>query len=189
MNKVPPQGSEIKIGTLNGYQHIVVPHGDGGAMRYFIGLFLLFWMGGWFIGFSSAFSQIASGEGNAFLVFWLGGWTIGGIFAGYMIYRAFQKSVPEQILLNKPSISLDTGIPPLIINFGLNNTKEYWKSMFPKRQRIEFMPPELKSLELRENDSGNRLTIDKGSERIEIAKGATEVEREWLFNYLRENYS
>ena len=189
MSSKPPQGSEIKVDTLNGHQHILVPHGNGGAMRYFFVIFLLFWMGGWFIGFTSAFSQISSGEGGAFLIFWLGGWSVGGLFAGYMIYRVFQKSIPEQLLLNRPSLSLDTGVPPLKIDFGMRSQKEYWKSMFPKRKRIEFSPSELKTMELRETDSGNRLTIDKGAERVEIAIGATEIEREWLFSVLQRNYS
>lgn len=95
MSSAPPQGSEIKIDTLNGHQHIFVPHGKGGAIRYFVGIFLLIWMGGWFVGFTSAFSHILSGEGGAFLIFWLGGWSVGGLFAGYMIYRLFQKKYPR----------------------------------------------------------------------------------------------
>ena len=189
MSNFPPEGSQIKIDNLNGHQLVVVPHASGGFMRYFIGLFLLFWMAGWFVGFTSAFTQIASGEGSAFLVFWLGGWSIGGIFAGYMIYRVFSKSIPEEILLNRPLLSLDNGIPPLKINFGFNNQKEYWKSLFPKRKRLEFTPDELKTMALRETDSGNRLTIDKGSERIEFAVGASEVEKEWLYGHLKKNYS
>ena len=188
MRNTPPQGSDIEIDTLNGHQSILVPHGSGGAMRYFIGIFLLFWMGGWFMGFTSAFSKIASGEGDIFLIFWLGGWSVGGLFASYMIYRVFKKSVPEQLLLNRPSLSLDTGVPPLKFNFGMGNQKEYWKSMFPKRKHIEFGPPELKTMELRETDRGNRLTIDKGTERVAIAVSATEIEREWLFSYLQRIY-
>lgn len=189
MSSSPPKGSPIIVGSQNGHQLIVVPHGTGGVMRYFIALFLLFWVGGWFMGFISAFTQVASGKGGAFLVFWLGGWSIGGIFAGYMIYRVFRKSIPEQILLNHPSLSLDTGIPPLKVNFGFNNHKEYWKSIFPKRRRLEFTPNDLKTLVLRETDSGNRLTVDKGSERIEFAIEASEVEREWLYSYLKKSYS
>lgn len=113
------------------------------------------------MGFTSAFSRISSGEGSAFLIFWLGGWTVGGLFAGYMIYRVFQKSIPEQLLLNRPSLSLDTGMPPIKIDFGMRNQKDYWNSVFPKRKRIEFTPPELETMELRETDGGNRLTIDQ----------------------------
>ena len=189
MIQSPPQGTSIEVGNLNGYQHIVIPQGDAGAGRYFIGAFLIFWLGGWFMGFTSAANEIMSGEGNAFLIFWLGGWTIGGIFAGYFVYRLFRKSVPEQFLLNKPSLSIDTGIPPFKMSFSMTNQKDYWKSMFPKRKKVELDRSEMKSLKLRETDSGNRLTVDKGPERLELATSATEIEREWLFNYLKQNYS
>ncbi|MDP5210982.1 hypothetical protein [Microbulbifer sp. 2205BS26-8] len=189
MSSSPPRGSKIKVDNINDHHLIIVPHGNGSVMRYFIGAFLLFWMGGWFIGFTDAFAQIVSGNGGAFLVLWLGGWSIGGIFAGYMIYRVFRKSIPEKIILNYPSLSLDTGIPPLKINFGFYNQKEYWNSIFPKRKRLDFSSFDLKTLTLRETDSNNRLTIDKDSERIEIAIGASEVDREWLYGYLKENYS
>jgi hypothetical protein len=189
MDQSPPQGSSIEVGVLNGHQHIIIHHGRGGVMRYFIGAFLIFWLGGWFIGFTSAADEIMSGEGGAFLIFWLGGWTIGGIFAGYFIYRLFRKPVPEQLLLNKPNLSVDTGIPPFKIGFSLWNQQDYWKSMFPKRKRTEISHDEMKTLELRETESGNRLTVDKGKERLELAISATEIEREWLFKYLRRNYS
>ena len=188
MNSFPPEGSQIKVDTLNGHQRIVVPHETGSVMRYFIGLFLLFWMGGWFMGFKSALTQVTSGEGGAFLIFWLGAWSIGGVYAGYMIYRVFRKSIPEQLFLSRPSLALDSGIPPLKTNFGLNDKKEYWASIFPKRKRIEFTPTEIETLTLRETDNGNRITIDKGAERIELAVGATEVEREWLYSFLKQHY-
>ncbi len=189
MEQNPPQDSKIEIETLNGHQLIVVPHGNAGIMRFFIGAFLLFWLGGWFMGFTSAASKILSGEGNAFLIFWLAGWSLGGLFAAYFIYRLFRKSIPEKLLLNKPSMSIDTGIPPFKMNFSMTNQKDYWKTMFPKRKKIEFSNSDLKSIKLRETDSSNRLTIDRGAERIEIATSATEIEREWLFKYLQVNYS
>lgn len=141
------------------------------------------------MGFTSALSTISSGEGGAFLIFWLGAWSLGGLFAGYMIYRVFQKSIPEQLLLNRPSLSLDTGVPPLKMDFGIRIQKDNWKSILPMRKRFEFTASELKTMELRETDSGNRLTVDKGSERVEIAVGATEIEREWLFGILQRYYS
>ena len=188
MGSTPPQGSKITIDTVNGHQQILVPHGSGGIMRYFIGIFLLFWLSGWFMGFTNAFSTIISGEGGTSLIIWLGGWSLGGLFAGYMIYRVFQKSIPEQLLLNCPSLSLDTGVPPMKLELSVRSQKEYWKSIFPKRKRIEFTPSDLKTMKLRETDSGNRLTIDKGAERIEIAIAATEIEKEWLFRHLQKIY-
>ncbi len=189
MNLNPPQGSKIKIEKLNGYPHIIIPHGDGGVFRFFIGVFILFWLGGWFSGFTYAINQILAGEANTFLIFWLGGWTIGGAFAILTVYRIFRKPIPEQLFLNRPNMLLDTGMPPFKMNFSKYSQSEYWKMVLLKRKKIEFTDNELKSMELRETDTGNRLTIDKNSERIEIASAATEIEREWLFEYLRENYA
>jgi len=41
---------------------------------------------------------------------------------------------------------------------------------------------------LPQNSNIEMTTIDKGSERIEIASSATEIEREWLFEYLKSSY-
>lgn len=87
-----------------------------------------------------------------------------------------------------PNLTFDTGVPPLDIKFGTRYSMDYWKSLFHRRKQIEFTPLEMKSLRLRETDSGNRLTIDRGADRIDIAAGATEVEREWLFATLKDVY-
>lgn len=54
---------------------------------------------------------------------------------------------------------------------------------------MEFTSAEMNSLKLRETDAGNRLTIDQGAHRIELAKSSTEIEREWLYDFLKDHYS
>jgi hypothetical protein len=76
----PPAGSKISVVSDGGDPVIVIP-APRGFSRYFLGLFLLFWLGLWTMGFNAAASQLWSGKGNAFLVFWLGAWTLGGLFA------------------------------------------------------------------------------------------------------------
>jgi hypothetical protein len=66
--------------------------------------------------------------------------------------------------------------------------KKYWQSIFFKRKQYNLNLADITSLKLRETDSGNRLTIDKGAERIELGSSATEVEREWLYEYLHATY-
>jgi len=183
-----PEGSDIRLEHTDGHEHIEIPHKSGGGMRVFMGLFLLFWLGGWTVGFFSALSEILSGKGSAFLVFWLGGWTLGGLFAGYMLYRIFKTTIAETIVLNKPLLMIDTGVPPFRLDFKSVHPKEVLKSLFPKRQRHELKSSELKTLKLRENEAGNRLTVDVGNERIDMAVSATEVEREWLYRLLQRNY-
>lgn len=47
-------------------------------MRFFIGAFLLVWLGGWTMGFLSAGKEVLSGDAEAFLIFWLAGGLVSG---------------------------------------------------------------------------------------------------------------
>lgn len=188
MNSSLPEGSKIKLAHESGHEMISLPHGSGGFLRYLIALFLLFWMGGWFVGFTTAFSQIIEGKGSMFLFFWLGGWTLGGLFALFFLYRLLKKSVPESLLLSRPKLVYDTGLPPFQFNFHPSSQKEYWKSLFAKRKQYELSAEHMQTLKLRETSSGNRLTIDHGATRLEIGKDVSEIEREWLFEYLQSRY-
>jgi hypothetical protein len=96
MDLTAPAGSEISIDYDNGDPTITIPVKQN-ASRYFGGVFLLCWLGGWAFGFKSVASQLMSGKGNLFMVFWLGGWTVGGIFAALAAFRIFRPSVPEKL--------------------------------------------------------------------------------------------
>jgi len=118
------------------------------------GLFLLFWLGMWTIGFRDAGSKVISGNANGFLIFWLGAWTQGGIFAVVSLYRIFRPSVPETLELKRNSATYDSGIAPL--QFGSSrryrNPMDAWSSAFPKRVRVELDRRQLQSLRLRETE-------------------------------------
>jgi hypothetical protein len=190
MDLTPPAGSKILVVNDGADPTIVVP-ATNNPMRYFAGLFLLFWLGGWALGFTHAISEILSGKANAFLIFWLGGWTIGGIFAAYAAYRAFRPAVPETLQLQRSGVAYDSGVPPFQFDSSWRNQnpKNAWYSAFPKRIRADLDRRQLQSLRLRETESGNRLTVDVEGQRIEIASGAGEVDREWLARLLSRRYS
>jgi hypothetical protein len=179
MDWQPPAGSKISVATDGADPTVVIPN-TGGASRYFTGLFLLFWLGMWTIGFRDAGSKVISGGANAFLVFWLAAWTLGGIFA-----------VPETLELKRNSVSYDSGVPPLQFDssWRYKNTRDAWSAAFPKRVRAELDRRQLQSLRLRETESGNRLTVDVDATRIDIVPNASEVEREWLARLLAQRYS
>jgi hypothetical protein len=186
----PPAGSKISIVSEGGDSTIVIPQPNN-LMRYPTGLFLLFWLGGWAFGFSHAVGEVMSGRANAFLVFWLGGWTIGGCFAALAAYRSFRPSIPEMLTLKRGSVDYDSGIAPPQFNSrgSSKSVRDVWTSAFPKRVRADLDRRQLQSLRLRETDTGNRLTVDIGNDRVEIAAGASEVEREWLADLLTRHYS
>jgi hypothetical protein len=186
----PPAGSKISIVEDGGDPTIVIP-AAGGFSRYFIGLFMLFWLGMWQIGFRDAASKVLAGNAPAFLIFWLGGWTLGGIAAAYTLFRVVRPSVPETLTLRRSSVVYDSGVaPPQFNSYRRNqNPLSAWRSMFPKRLQADLDRSELQSLRLREIESGNRLTVDVEAQRIEIASGASEIEREWLARLLGRRYS
>lgn len=191
MDLNPPEGSKIRIASEGGDPTVVVPSASSFG-RYFIGFFLLFWLGMWTIGFRDAATKIISGTtGNGFLVFWLGAWTLGGMIAAFTLYRAFRPSVPETLELKRNSVAYDSGIAPPQFNssWGYRSPKDSWNTIFPKRVRVELDRSLLQSMRLRETESGNRLTVDVGAQRVEIAPTASEVEREWLARLLARRYS
>ena len=85
----------------------------------------------------------------------------------------------------------DVPLSPVFIVYGTfsNVQMDMWKRLFQRRLKTEFDQAQLKTLKLREFESGNRLTIDQGSKRIEIGTGASEPEREWLLELLQKEYN
>jgi hypothetical protein len=193
MNLEPPSGSRISVTTNDTSPLIVVPHKGAGVMRYFAGLFLLAWLGLWLAAFSSAVSKLSSGgtfdRAHAFRVFWLVAWTLGGAMGANLAYRTFRPSVPESLRLMPDGVAYDSGIPPLQTYSDYTWNKDAWKSMFPKRTRVELDRRKLQSLRLRDTNDGNRLTVDADALRLDIAQSATEIEREWLYQLLTKRYS
>ena len=179
MDWQPPAGSKISVKTDGSDPTIVIPAASG-VMRYFTGLFILFWLGMWTIGFRDAGTKVISGNADAFLVFWFCAWTMGGMFAALTLYRAFRPSVPESLELKRNSVTYDSGIPLLQFDSSTRykSPRDAWNSTFPKRVRVELDRRQLQSLRLRETETRNRLTLDVDAARIEIAPAASEVERE-----------
>jgi hypothetical protein len=190
MDLNPPAGSQITINHDNVDPTISIPAANN-PWRYLGGLFLLFWLGAWVFGFKSASTQVMEGKGGFFLIFWLAGWTVGGILAALTAFRLFRPTAPETLQLKRSSVEYDSGIAPLEFTMqrGIGSQQKYWKSLFAKRTRASLDRQQLQTLRLRETENGNRLTIDLGAQRLELASQASEVEREWLARLLARRYS
>lgn len=183
-----PKGSKIAIKRDGPHPIISIPYPSSGPLKYLVGLFVLFWLGGWASGFRFAFEQVISGQADAFIIFWLGGWTIGGIFAGFMLFRIFQPSVKATLTLRPSSLYYDSGKPPLDFRQMNRYRKDVWKNFMPKRKKVELALSDLRTMRLRNTNTGNRLTIDIGVDRLDLADGVGEIEREWLYNTIRTYY-
>ena len=190
MDLNPPEGSKISV-REDGEDPTIVIAAAGGFSRYFTGLFMLFWLGMWQMGFRDAASKVMAGNAPAFLIFWLGAWTLGGIAVAYSLFRVVRPSVPETLTLRRNSVAYDSGVaPPQFNSYKRNqNPLSAWRSAFPKRVRAEIERKQLQSLRLRETESGNRLTLDLDATRLDLAPAASEVEREWLAKLLARRYS
>jgi hypothetical protein len=189
MSVTPPFESRIEVSTgRDGTVVLTLPTAKTGVMRFGIAAFLLFWIGGWAVGWITSFRQITSGRAEPFLIFWLCGWTVGGAFAFWYLWRLLRPAIPETLTVAKLDLAYDSGMQPFAVSFGYRAGNDYWKKMFQKRKRIRFTRDEVATLTLRDTSDSNRLTIDHGNERIDIGIGLTEVEREWLFRLLKAEY-
>jgi hypothetical protein len=146
------------------------------------------WAFGWFSAASQLLKNNGQGPGDLFLIFWLGAWTVGGILVFFTLFRILRPTVPETLLLSQPSITYDSGVAPFQFSFSFRSQMDMWKKLFQKRLRTEFDPIQIQTLKLREFDTGNRLTVDQGNKRIEIAADASELEREWLYELLKNEF-
>ena len=159
-----------------------------GVMKFIIGFFLLFWLGGWFWGLVEDFEKVVSGKADVLFIVRHVAEVVGGICAGYLIYILFRPYAPETLRLGSNSVHYDTGFPAFHLEFDFDDPKGIWRPMLPKRRYLNLEKRILHTLVLRETDSGNRLTVDHNAERIDIGKSASEVEREWLYEILSKTY-
>lgn len=183
-----PKGSKITIKQDGPNPIISIPYASPNPLKYLIGLFVLFWLGGWAVGFKSAFDQVITGEADAFIVFWLGAWSIGGIFVGFSLFRILQPPISAKLTLNPQSLYYDSGIPPMEIQHLNRYRRDAWKNFIPRRKKVEITLSDLRTWRLRTTDKSNRLTVDVGVERLDIGDGVGEIEREWLYNTIRNYY-
>ncbi len=186
----PPEGSRLSVQWIDGRQTIFAPPQPRGAMAVFMVMFLLFWLGGWTFGGLQAARSLVSGRagnGEAFLAFWMVGWLFGEAFALSMIYRLVRPTIPERFALRLDGLDYDSGVASPRFYMGYRRAQS-WRDYWPKRIRRVFAGDDLKTLRLREGGDANRLTVDVGAERFDLAKDCTEVEREWLFQTLSDHY-
>jgi hypothetical protein len=185
----PPDGSRITTDLEDGYRKIVIPQKSGGVRRWFAGISLSFFVGAWAIVMVQFSGSLGYSRPSVFGILWLILWALAGVTQIWTLYRVFRPAVPETLVLAKHEILYDSGVAPLQFPFSPRSQSEYWEKMFQRRIRMSFGPAQLKTLRLRDFEAETRLTVDIGSKRFDIATGANEPEREWLFGILCKFYN
>ena len=190
MSLPPPPGSRIVVAREGVNEVVRVPPPDKGPLPYFIAAFLICWLIGWAFALESAASElIRSGGKNHFLILWLILWSLGGLLGLFFVYRLLRAAVPESFNLRADGVLYDPGAAPFRVFTGPAARNDMWKWMFERRRVRELTSADLKTLTLRETANGNRLTVDKDNERIDLAISSSEIEREWLYAFLSKRYS
>jgi hypothetical protein len=187
----PPTGSRITIVQDGADEVILIPPRARSPMNYFVVAFLTIWLIAWgkeWVHVANNMLTNNVGDSGVFMVFWLGGWTLGGAMSMYFLWQLLRKPVPESFRLRSDGVAHDSGLANISLS---NDQKAYartWNDTNKKRILRHFSHQDLLTLKMRETEGTNRLTIDVGAERIDLAEAASEVEREWLFEYLAKRY-
>ena len=184
-----PENSKLVLTRTGRHPSLEIPYPGGGDRRFLMAAYIIAWLGGWLVGEISVIRVLLGGFVDAFLVFWLTCWTIGGVVVTRAAFRLLRPSVPETLTLRSSAIDYDRGVPPGNLADEDDHGGMPWGDQTPRRPRATFSRDALRTLKLRETDRGNRLTIDQTAKRLEIARGATEVDREWLYGMLTERYA
>ena len=188
-----PEGSKIQTDFDTGAEKLVLPQppGNNAFIRYGMGSAAIFWIVSvTIIGLVAVLPQAAkSNDGSkfAFLIIFGVIALLGGAYSFCITYRALRPTVPETLLLSRPNVVYDSGIPPFKMPGRHTSFAAMWRFLFPKRHIIEITPEQLGTLELREHADGNRLTIDINGKRIEIGRALTDPDRRWLHTLLHEH--
>ncbi|RBO80206.1 hypothetical protein [Marinomonas aquiplantarum] len=102
-----------------------------------------------------------------------------------MAHRLLRKVADLTIKITPNGLEYDSGIPPLFIGFG-SGYFDFWKSVFFKRQHIEFDSSEMKAIYLEEKKSQRCLVMMKRGKEIEIAKYITDQQKKDLYQLLKK---
>lgn len=185
-----PNGSNIKKEiSSDGFTTLFWNKPNGGIQRYFISVFMLAWIGGWFIGFKDVVIQLINkpqSEANGFLMFWLLAWVAGGSLVFYYILLILRPQKPEKITIHLDYIEYDTGtFSP--ITAGYNRGKTFnqfnqWNDYFQKRK--VFSNLQRSQIKFVHEKNPSRIYFDWESKRYEVGSGLSEPDIDWLYSKL-----
>ncbi len=160
----------------------------GAYARYFSAVFIGFWLCGWAAGWFFAAGRLLAGDQNLFLIGWLGAWTVGGGAVIWTFWRLIRPIRPESVTLGLDHFGYDPGTaPPDLYRHRRLGRRSSWRyvDLFGEnaarlKRPIRVAKAELGKFRIERVGERQRLTFDRGADRIEIGACLREPEREWL---------
>ncbi len=156
--------------------------------NWFIILFLAAWMGGWFMGETSAINELLSSDNNgvnSFMLFWLVGWTIGGLFAITILIWTLLGQ--ETIQIESGVLSISKGILDIGLfkkNYDLNNIKNL--ELNPEPIGMDSLFGQKKKIGDFWGITGGKLRFDYGMKTIKLGIGIDEAEARYLIDEIKK---
>jgi hypothetical protein len=156
--------------------------------NWFIIIFLAAWLGGWFMGETSAINELRSGDNagvNSFMLFWLFGWTVGGLLAiTILLWSLFGQ---ETIEIKSGVLSISKGILDLGLlkkNYDLNNIKNLELNIEPSGMESFF--DQKKKIGDFWGFTGGKIRFDYGMKTIKSGIGIDEAEARYLIDKIKK---
>jgi hypothetical protein len=166
----------------NGYAlSITIP----APKKYFLMIFALIWLGGWFFGFISALTSILISISNnstidGFIIFWLTGWTAGGVMIIFMLlWRLFGKEKlflsPSKSTFSKTIFGIGKKIDLEFKEIKNFKFKEVSSSLFRTRSLGEFLGTE-----------PGKIQFDYGLKTYYFAVAVDDAEANYIINKINK---
>ncbi|MGD9582556.1 MAG: hypothetical protein AB7V26_02640 [Lysobacterales bacterium] len=152
--------------------------------RIFVLLFMLVWCTGWFAGAYRQYHAADADSADRLMAVLMA--LLGLGVAGFMLVQVFRNGRAEVLRLYPDRIELQTGVPPM--GYGYSHPEQPPQARSSRQLSIAQVLVH-DTLRLRETSNSNRLTVDLGHERLDLARDATELQREWLHQLLQQCYS
>jgi len=197
MTITPPEGSKISVLTTDidaptivipmevtamGYLHVIFVRAWFVACVALLTMFVTKFIPGVWSGADAPSSGI-----SVFVLGLIAGVIARGVYIALPLSNDLRPAVPASLRLAQEGIDFDSGIQPTAAS-ACSIEGRNMPDNSTKRIRRKLDRGQLKSMRLRQFETGSRLTVDVENERIEIARGATDVECEWLFRLLVDRY-
>jgi hypothetical protein len=153
--------------------------------NWFIILFLIAWLGGWYMGESSTIKELIASDDigeNGFLIFWLFGWTLGGLFAIVVLLWTIigqETIIVEQSILKLKKGLLDLGL--ISKDYDLQSIKNF--ELSPVTSFIDMFAQSKKIGDFWGVTGGN-LKFDYGMKTIKFGIGIDEAEAKYLLEQI-----